>query len=249
MTLSLTIHSSKGGSGKTSIAINLAAAYASEGKNVCLIDSDIRGPSLYTYFETKTSRWINDFISKKYGIMDVVEDISNKFQTSGKFYVAHANPDIDEIRDFACKDRNWQSNALKTLISGKKELFKNGIDVIIFDTSPGVEYESINAVAASDVVLIVHNSTNVSLNAMEQLVDGVYRPLNKNTVIVNNMCHDSIMNGPIENEKFGVPILENIPCMCDIATRSNSEVLVITDPEHTFSRSIMNIKNKLERFQ
>lgn len=249
MTLCLAVHSSKGGSGKTSISMNLAAAYASEGKDVCLIDIDMRGPSLYTYFNAKPSFWINDFLAKKCGIMDVVEDLSSRFGTSGKFLVAYANPEIKEIRDFACKDRNWQSNALKTIINGKKELFASGLDVIIFDTSPGVEYESVNAVAASDVILVTHNSTNVSLNAIEQLVNGIYKPLNKNVAIVNNMCHGNIMNSSIESEKFGIPIIENISCMCDVATKSNNQVLVISEPNHIFSKSIYSIKKKLERFQ
>ena len=41
MTFALAVHSSKGGTGKTSIAVNLAAAYAMDGKNVCLLDVDI----------------------------------------------------------------------------------------------------------------------------------------------------------------------------------------------------------------
>jgi MinD-like ATPase involved in chromosome partitioning or flagellar assembly len=245
MTLSLAVHSSKGGSGKTSISINLAAAYASEGKNVCLIDIDIRGPSLYTFFNAKPAFWVNDFLSKKCGIMDTMEDVSAHVGTKGKFLVAYSNPEISVIREFACKDRSWQSAALKSLISGKKELFDSGIDVIIFDTSPGVEYESINAVAASDAVVIIHNSTNVSLNAIEQLINGIYAPLNKKAAIINNMCHGNIMNCSIDQKQFGIPILENISCMCDVATKSNNQILVITEPDHLFSKSIVRIKNKL----
>ena len=37
MGITIAVHSSKGGSGKTSFAINLAFAYVSEGKSVCLV--------------------------------------------------------------------------------------------------------------------------------------------------------------------------------------------------------------------
>ncbi|MDW7731039.1 MAG: ParA family protein [Methanolobus sp.] len=158
MTFALAVHSSKGGTGKTSIAVNLAAAYAMDGKNVCLLDVDIRGPSLYSIFKPDAHFWINDMLSGKRGIKDTIHDVSEKYGTMGKFFVGYSNPDINEIRELARKDRNWQSNALKNLINGKKELGNRNIDIVIFDTSPGVEYESINAVAASDMVLIVHNS-------------------------------------------------------------------------------------------
>jgi len=49
MALTIAVHSYKGGSGKTSFAINLASAYASVGKSVCLLDVDLKAPSSFNY--------------------------------------------------------------------------------------------------------------------------------------------------------------------------------------------------------
>lgn len=242
MTFALAVHSSKGGTGKTSIAVNLAAAYAMDGKNVCLMDVDIRGPSLYSIFKPDTHFWINDMLSGKRGIKDTIHDVSDNFGTKGKFFVGYSNPDINEIRELARKDRNWQSNALKNLINGKKELGNKDIDIVIFDTSPGVEYESINAVAASDLVLIVHNSSVACHSCTEQLIRGIYAPLNKQCAIIDNMCHNNILE--LSDKRFGIDVIARIPCMCDVATRSK-EILSLTDPDHVFSKSIFNMKDKI----
>ncbi len=248
MSLTLAIHSSKGGTGKTSIAVNLAVAFALEGKDTCLIDLDLRGPSLCSMFEPGTHFWINDFLSGKCSLKDTMNDIQKDIGTDGHLYVSFANPDIKEIRDLVSKDRNWQAGALKALMNGKKELADKNFDVIVFDTSPGVEYESINAVAASDMIIIVHNDTTACSNCTEQLVKGVYTLLDKKCAIIDNMHHGNCPD-IVEKKRYGVPVLAAIPCMCEIATRSNNEILVHSEPEHLFSKSITKIKDKIVEMQ
>lgn len=248
MTHTLAIHSSKGGTGKTSIAVNLAVAFAAEGKDTCLIDLDLRGPSLCTMFRPKSRFWINDFLSGKCSLKDTLTDVGGELGTNGQLYLSFSNPDIAEIRDLVSKDRNWQAGALKALMNGKKELAEKNLDVIIFDTSPGVEYESINAVAASDIVVIVHNDTHACTNCTEQLINGVYSLLDKKCAIVDNMHHGNCLD-VIEKSRYGAPVLATIPCMCEIATRGKDEILVHTEPEHLFSKSIMAIRDKIEAMQ
>ena len=56
---SISIHSSRGGTGKTLLATNLAVLYAQSGLNVALIDLDFRAPSLMAssqnYLENQSS--------------------------------------------------------------------------------------------------------------------------------------------------------------------------------------------------
>jgi len=62
----IAIHSYKGGTGKTSIAVNLAVIYAIKGKNVCILDYDFRAPSLQIAFKEKPRFWLNDFLGRKH---------------------------------------------------------------------------------------------------------------------------------------------------------------------------------------
>ncbi len=245
MTLTLTIHSSKGGTGKTSIAVNLAAAFAASGKDTCLIDMDLRGPSLCSMFSPRRKFWINDFLSGKCSLKDTMSDISEEIGTSGHLYISFSNPDIKEIRELVSKDRNWQAGALKALMNGKKELAEKEVDVMIFDTSPGVEYESINAVAACDMVIVVHTDTSACKKCTEQIIKGVYTLLDKKCAIVDNMLHGNCFDLS-DKTRYGAPVLTTIPCMCDVANRNNDEILVQSEPDHFFSRNIMVIKDKIE---
>ena len=46
----IAIHSSRGGTGKTTIAANLTATFAQGGLNITLLDLDFRAPSLFGVF-------------------------------------------------------------------------------------------------------------------------------------------------------------------------------------------------------
>ncbi len=248
MTITVAIHSSKGGTGKTSIAVNLAVAFASEGLDTCLIDMDLRGPSLCTIFKQTPRFWINDFLSGKCTINDTLNDMKKKVKSSGHLYLSYSNPDITQIRELVGKDRAWQASALKALMNVKKDLAQKDIDIIMIDTSPGMEYESINAVAASDIVLVVQNDTDACNYCTEQLINGVYSLLDKKYAIIDNMCHFNCLEN-IENSRYGAAIIASIPCMCDVPMRSKKEILVLTDPEHQFSKSILRIKHWIEKMQ
>ena len=92
----LAFHSSRGGTGKTTLAANLALAYAFEGLNVVFLDLDFRAPSLFSVFSKGVRRpvkkWLNDFSKyvKKEGSYVV---IGNKMDLDNQRAV---NPELGE---------------------------------------------------------------------------------------------------------------------------------------------------------
>ncbi|HEY7778319.1 MAG TPA: P-loop NTPase, partial [Nitrososphaeraceae archaeon] len=62
MSQCIAFHSYKGGTGKTTIACNLAAMLSLKGYNVSLLDLDVYAPSLHAYFGHNPDKWINDLL-------------------------------------------------------------------------------------------------------------------------------------------------------------------------------------------
>ncbi|KPV61699.1 MAG: cryptic autophosphorylating protein tyrosine kinase Etk [Candidatus Bathyarchaeota archaeon BA2] len=153
----IALHSYKGGTGKTLLSVNLAATYVRRGKNICLLDLDFRAPSLHAVFKTNDAEyWLNDYLNGVCEIDKVLTDVAEKHGRSGRFLVGLANPATEAIREMSAKDRKWEMRALGRLLSLKTALLNNmHLDSVIFDTSPGLQYSSINAIVSADIILVV----------------------------------------------------------------------------------------------
>jgi septum site-determining protein MinD len=109
----LAVHSYKGGTGKTLLSINIAAAFAKQGKKVCLFDLDFRAPSLATLLKIdKSEYWMNDYLNGVCEINKVLVDLSGRIDNGGTLFVGLANPSTEAIRDMTARDRKWEMRAL-----------------------------------------------------------------------------------------------------------------------------------------
>ena len=75
----VSIHSYRGGTGKSNLAANLATAVALQGKRVAVVDTDIQSPGIHNIFdldEEKISKTLNDYLWGRSLIEDTVYDVS-----------------------------------------------------------------------------------------------------------------------------------------------------------------------------
>jgi len=241
------VHSSRGGVGKTLIAVNLAAAYAKKGANVFLVDLDFRAPSLFTIFSMeRPDFWVNDFLNKRCELEDAMTDVTGKHGTLGKFLVGFADPSLDSIRDMASKDRRWEMETLRSLLS----IRKLQVDYVIFDTSPGVLYSSVNAVACSDSVIVVTTADALGISSAKKMVEELYRAFGKKTFIFLNKIRpghqwEEPASGDLVSLGLPAPVLVTAPCYCDMLNVSGGKIYTVEEPEHPFSKKIYEIAEKI----
>ncbi len=249
----IAIHSYKGGTGKTSIAVNLAVIYAIKGKNVCILDYDFRAPSLQIIFKENPRFWLNDFLEGNISLQDALIELSNKYNFKGKLLAGFANPNVQALRSMMTKDRVWEMRALHKTLSAKRSLNqKMGIDILIFDTSPGMIYSSINALASSDLIFIVMKGDEFDLEGTKELINGLYEVLGKKAqIILNKIPLNYFSNEASEKlksliqEKLGLPIAGLIPCDCNLLATGGKSIVAINQPNHPFVKAILNIAEKI----
>lgn len=68
------VTSSQAGEGKTTTISNLAITYAQEGKNVLLIDMDMRKPSLHRIFSQQNRQGLSTVLTGQASIQDVIKE-------------------------------------------------------------------------------------------------------------------------------------------------------------------------------
>jgi MinD-like ATPase involved in chromosome partitioning or flagellar assembly len=252
----LAFHSYKGGTGKTSLVVNLGALYAKQGASVCLLDYDFRAPSLNVLFKKKPDFWINDYLEGKCGIVDTLVDESARFNLDGKLWVGYSNPSLEALKDIMSKDRKWEVKALTKTLAGKKEIIeKKKVDYLIFDTSPGAQYSSINALAGADLVSLVMKADEFDLEGTKELSKGVYEALGrKSGIVLNKIPLEQIAaSGGAENfgkqieTDVGLPLVGIIPCMCELMAVGGKVIYTIEKPDHAFTKSVTQIAESLKK--
>jgi chromosome partitioning protein len=189
MTRCIAFHSYKGGTGKTTIASNFAVLLAKKGYRVFLLDLDVYAPSLQTYFEREPPKWINDFLWNNARVEEVLVDLTsaalsnnNITHNSGKLYVGFCNPKKEEIYrlDGAGKQDTSKIQLLRRFVLLREQIISNyDADYILIDTSPGIRYWSINALAVADTLFLTLKMDNLDIDGTRKMASDIYSSFSK----------------------------------------------------------------------
>jgi len=250
------IHSYKGGTGKTLLSINLATLYANRGKGVVLLDLDFRAPSLQAILKVQNSEyWINDYLNGVCDIKKALIDLSETHAKRGRLLVGLANPSTEAIREMTAKDRKWEMKALGRLLSLKTSLLSEmNLDYIIFDTSPGLQYSSINAIVSADIVLVVSGTDISDIKGTQRMIDELYELFEKKTGLIMNKVLFDVLESKTQRADLAkkllnnnnLPMIEMIPCFCDILRTGGVSVFVNENPEHPFVKTLDRMATTIE---
>jgi MinD-like ATPase involved in chromosome partitioning or flagellar assembly len=257
----ISIHSSRGGTGKTLLATNLAILLVQKGYNVALLDLDFRSPSLMGVFSKVIKGpidcYLNNYLDGRCPPEISTIDISQYYVLKGKLLVGFANPDIAAVRNMAEKSRSWEVSSVKRLFALRSKLFKEmGIDYAILDTSPGIQYASVNAAVSSDLSIIVSTLDSLDIKGTQSMLAELYDAFEKKTAILLNKVFPETQTQLIKGKAnvlsqtaflLNRPVIGTIPCYCNVLKADRSSIFAIEEPDHPFVKDLLDVREKLEQ--
>ena len=251
----IAIHSYKGGTGKTLMSTNLAAIYAMNKYKVALFDMDFRAPSLHAIFKVNSAKyWLNDYLNGICNIKNVIVNCPSK--VNNYLYLGLANPSTEAIREMSAKDRKWEMKALGRLLSLRNTLLNDlNFDYLIMDTSPGLQYSSINAIVSADTVIVITTMDISDIQGTQRMVHELYDLFEKKTGIIVNKVPIEMISALEEREKLRkkyeeiskLPVIDVAPCFCDVLRLGGSTIFSLEKPEHPFTKILKEIATKVEK--
>jgi ATP-binding protein involved in chromosome partitioning len=241
----IAVASGKGGVGKSTVSVNLAAALARLGKRVGLLDADIYGPSAPTMLGLDGDPTFDE--QKR---LNPMEAWGVKVMSIG-FIVEPGTANI------------WRgpmaSSALRSLMNSNWGTEAEPLDVLVIDLPPGTGDIQLTLVQKlkMDGVVIVSTPQEIALidaRRAAQMFEKTGAPI---LGVVENMAYFADSSGariPIfgnggartEAERLGVPLLAEIPI--EVALREacdQGKPLVATTPDSPAAKAFLELARKL----
>jgi MinD-like ATPase involved in chromosome partitioning or flagellar assembly len=156
MAKTVSVHSFRGGTGKSNTTANLAALLAKEGFRVGVVDTDIQSPGIHVLFnldESKMVHSLNDYLWGKCGIKDTAHDVTAQLgpDIKGQVFLIPSSIKAGEIARVLREgyDVGLLNDGFRDVIS---EL---NLDYLLIDTHPGLNEETLLSIAISQDLVII----------------------------------------------------------------------------------------------
>ena len=178
MAMIVSIHSFRGGTGKSNTTANLATLLAVEGRRVGVIDTDIQSPGIHVLFGLAGDQIVaslNDFLWRGRAIEDAARDVTPNLgdaASPGRVFLIPSSIKPGEITRVLREGYDAQrlTQGLRRLVTELR------LDVLLIDTHPGLNEETLLSLVISHVLLIVlrpdqqdYEGTGVTVKVAQEL--------------------------------------------------------------------------------
>lgn len=242
----ISIHSFRGGTGKSNTTANLAVSLAQMGLRVCVVDTDIQSPGIHVMFQLnpKDIKFsLNDFLWGKCEIEQTAHEMSTEDSKGRVFLIPSSmrTGDIARVLKFGY-DIQLLREGFMNIIS------KLTIDVLLIDTHPGLNEETLMSIALSDVLLIIlrpdaqdYQGTAVTVEVARQIeVPQMYLLMNKVPDLFDKT--ETIEKA---QEAFTCPVIAILPHSDDMMMLASNGIFVRQYPDHPITREIGMVAQKI----
>lgn len=247
----VSIHSFRGGTGKSNTTANLAAQAAMAGKRVGVVDTDIQSPGIHVLFgldENKMGKTMNDFLHGKATIREIGLQIGDNTDTNegraklkGKnlwlFPSSIRGREISQILKEGV-DFNKLNEGLQSTIS------EFDLDYLFIDTHPGLNEETLLSIATSDILIIILRPDSQDLQGTSVTVD-IARSLDvPNLLLMVNKALPKYDHAELKKdieEQFSAPVAGVLPLSFDMAENASSDLFSLRYPDHEWSKGLRGV--------
>ncbi len=252
----ISVHSFRGGTGKSNTTANVSTLLAAQGLRVGVVDTDIQSPGIHVLFglkEDDIQHSLNDYLWGQCAIEKTAHDVGQNLDANnnsdskigpGQLFLIPASMKPGEIARVLREgyDVGMLNDGFHDLIDALK------LDVLMIDTHPGLNDETLLSIAISDALAIImrpdqqdYQGTGVTVEVARKL--GVPHML----LVVNKappLLDAEEIRSRVE-KTYNCEVATVIPHSDEVMTLASAGVFVLRYPDNPITAKLKQVTARL----
>ncbi len=245
----ISVHSFRGGTGKSNTTANIVALLAAQGYRVGVIDTDIQSPGIHVLFGLdpgQMARALNDYIWGACEIEEAVYDVTPLLgaPVSGRVFLIPSSVKPGEIARVL--HEGYDAGILNDGMQRAIEAFD--LDVLLIDTHPGLNEETLLAIAVSDCLLVIlrpdqqdYQGTGVTVDVARKL--GVPRLMLLVNKVPASFDHDQVRSRV--EATYEAPVVAVLPHSDELMALGSAGIFALRHPDHPLAALYRQVAARL----
>ncbi len=245
----ISVHSYRGGTGKSNTTTNVATLLAMAGRRVCVVDTDIQSPGIHVLFglqEQDVSYSLNSYLWGECDIEQAAYDVTPHLGADipGCIFLI---PSSTKTGDITRVLRERYDVGL--LNDGFHELLDRlNLDALLIDTHPGVNEETLLSIAISDTLLIIMRPDHQDYQGTGVTVDLAHKLEVPRTVLIINKTPEIFDQAEIKadaEQTYDCEVAAVLPHSDEMMVLASAGVFVLHFPDHPITTKLGQVVSSL----
>lgn len=245
----VSIHSYRGGTGKSNFTANLATTMALQGNRVGIVDTDVPSPGIHNLFglePEQTYKTLNNYLWGEAPIEAVAYDVGSNvgLEGEGRLFLVPSSVKADDIARIL-KD----SYDVKLMNDGFRSLVKSlQLDYLFIDTHPGLSKETFLSIAISHVLVLILRPDKQDYQGTAVAVDVARQLRVRKMLLAINKAHSKLNLEALKQkveEIYEETVAGVFPLSEDMVQLASEGVFCVRYPEHPVSQEFRKVAQQI----
>ena len=251
----ISVHSFRGGTGKSNLLANIAATMACHGQRVGIVDADIQSPGIHVLFglnEGKMNYALNDYLWGRCNIKDTAYDVSHTLMAEqghtgmvkGSLYLIPSSIKAGEIARVLREGYD-----VVRLNDGFHELIRSlNLDYLFIDTHPGLNEETLLSIGISNVLVVLLRPDSQDFQGTAVTVDVARKLKVPKMLLVVNKALPAFDFADLQRQVetiYNASVAGILPLSEDMVQLASKGIFCLRYPDHVISQTMKGIAEQI----
>lgn len=246
----ISVHSFRGGTGKSNTTANIAALLAMDGARVGVVDTDIASPGIHVLFNLDESEMVhslNDYLWGKCSIEEAAHDVTGHVggEIRGQIFLIPSSIKPGEIARILREgyDVGLLNDGFRDVVEKMK------LDYLMIDTHPGLNEETLLSIAISNSLIIILRPDSQDYQGTAVTVDVAKKLDVPNMIMLVNKTPTTFDFEDVKTrveQTYNAKVGAVLPHSDEMMILASSGIFSIKFPDHPITKGLKSLVDQVK---